>query len=331
MAGERSWIAVAVLGGAMVLVAVLAIAGVFGGGDDDSTTVVDDFGAAEAPEATSPTKSQPRVKRIEVGGTPDVISVGAGYVWVGDTQAGTMKRIHPESERPIAVEPAGFPTDISAGVSAAWLALPDRGAVQAVTVKGPADPIKVSQFPFQIAAGEGGAWAMSQNSVERITASGPDGDLDGPPIKLGGDGSGIDAEYGHVWAIRDNRDVVRLNPEGDLSFEQTAEVRGAFGITSGESAVWVLGANGRLTRLDPISGEPAGDPVQTGRGTDVAAGLGYVWVTSDNGTVLRFDPETGAEVGVPIKVGRDPIAVAAGEGAAWIAASGDGSVYKITP
>jgi DNA-binding beta-propeller fold protein YncE len=104
-----------------------------------------------------------------------------------------------------------------------------------------------------------------------------------------------------------------------------------FNVTTGESAAWALGADGVLTRLDPGTGRPAGDPVQTGRGTDVAAGLGYVWVTSDNGTVIRFDPKTGAEVGVPIKVGREPTAIAVGAGAAWVAASGDGAVFKITP
>jgi streptogramin lyase len=63
----------------------------------------------------------------------------------------------------------------------------------------------------------------------------------------------------------------------------------------------------------------------------VAAGLGYVWVASDDRTVIRFDPESGAEVGAPIRVGRDPTAIAIGEGAVWVAASGEGAIYRITP
>jgi hypothetical protein len=310
--GERGWIAAAVIGGALVLVAALAIAGVFDGGDSEPTA--DDFGApAAAPEPEAPPQ-QPVVKRIEVGGRPDTIAAGAGYVWVGDTLAGTLKRIHPQSERPVRVEAAGFPTDISAAQGAAWLALPDRGAVQRVTVDGPAEPIKVRGFPFQVAAGE----------------ASPPGSVDGPPMSLEGNGSAIAAGEGWVWVTRSNREVVRIRPPGGQP-EQVAEIRGAFNITAGESAAWVLGARGDLTRLDAETGEAAGDPVPTGRGLDVAAGLGYVWVTSENGTVLRFDPETGTETGIPIEVGREPTSIAVGEGAVWVASAGDGAVFKITP
>ena len=130
---------------------------------------------------------------------------------MGDSLAGTLKRIHPQSERPVRVEAAGFPTDVSAGEGAAWLALPDRGAVQRVTVEGPGEPIKVRGFPFQVAAGEGAVWAMSQKSVERVDAS-PPGNLDGPPMSLGGNGSAIAAGEGWVWVARANREVVRIRP-----------------------------------------------------------------------------------------------------------------------
>jgi hypothetical protein len=331
MSGDRGLIAIAALAGAVLIGAVLAIAGVFGG-DDDPAPAADDFGAAEAvepPEASAPTASQPRVKRIEVGGTPDVISAGAGYVWVGDSLAGSLQRIQPESLRPVAVEAAGFPTDISAGEGGAWLALPDRGAVQRVTVEGPGEPAKVRGFPFQIAAGEGSVWAMSQKTVEEVDPG--SGQATGSPIALEGSGASIAAGEGSVWVARGNRDVARVDPESGELQDDPAEVAKVFSVTTGESAAWALGADGVLTRLDPGTGRRAGEPVQTGRGTDVAAGLGYVWVTSDNGTVLRFDPKSGAEVGVPIDVGREPTALAIGEGAVWVAASGDGAVYKITP
>ena len=327
---ERAWIVAAGVAAVLVVVAALAIAGVFE--KNDPEPAADDFGSettTEAPQAAAPT--QPTVKKIPVGGSPDTISVGAGYVWVADSLAGTLQRIHPQSDRPVDVEAAGFPTDVSADRNAAWLALPDRGAVQAVTVRGPGNPVKVQGFPFQIAAGEGAAWAMSQKSVERVEASGSEGTVDGAPIALEGDGSAIAAGEGFVWMTRNNREVVRITAAGDSSAERTAEVRGAFSITVGESAVWVLAVGGQLTRLDPKSGEPAGDPVQTGRGTDVAAGLGYVWVTSENGTLIRIDPESGNEVGVPIRVGRQPQSVAVGESAVWVADAGGGAVYKVIP
>ena len=323
--GERAWIVAAVLGGAVVLVAALAIAGVFDGGD--SEPAADDFGASAAPEPTAP--RQPVVKRIDVGGRPDTIAAGAGYVWVADSLAGTLRRIHPQSERPVRVEAAGFPTDISAGEGGAWLALPDRGAVQRVTVEGPGEPIKVRGFPFQIAAGEGGVWAMSQKAVERVDPS--SGEANGSPTSLEGSGAAIAAGEGWVWVVRRNREVVRINPEDGELQDEPAAVPRAFSVTVGESAAWALGTDGNLTRLDPKTGEAAGDPVPTGQPLDVAAGLGYVWVASANGTVLRIDPKSGTEVGAPIEAGKEAQAIAIGEGAVWVASPASGAVFKITP
>jgi hypothetical protein len=143
--GDRGWTAVAAAGAVLVIGAALAIAGVFGGGDEEPAPAAEDFGAATETQATVPAAApaQPRVKRIGVGGSPDVIAAGAGYVWVGDSLAGTLKRLQPQSLRPVEVQAAGFPTDVSAGEGGAWLALPDRGAVQRVTVQGAAEPAKL--------------------------------------------------------------------------------------------------------------------------------------------------------------------------------------------
>lgn len=323
---ERGWVVVAVLGGVLVLVAILAIAGVFDGGD--SEPAADDFGAVTVPsEPRAP--QQPSVKRIDVGGRPDTIAAGAGFVWVADSLAGSLKRINPRSDRPTPIESAGFPTDVSAGEGGAWLALPDRGAVQRVTMAGPGEPAKVRGFPFQIAAGEGGVWAMSQKAVERVDPS--SGEADGNPTALEGSGAAIAAGEGWVWVVRGNREVVRISPEdGELS-GGAAGVPKAFSVTVGESAAWALGTDGNLTRIDPSTGKSAGEPVPTGQPLDVAAGLGYVWVASANGTVLRIDPATGTEVGAPVEVGKEAQSIAIGEGAVWVASPADGAVFKITP
>ena len=48
MSGEHTWIAAAAVGGALVVVAVLAIAGVFGGDDPEPAT--EDFGGITTPQ-----------------------------------------------------------------------------------------------------------------------------------------------------------------------------------------------------------------------------------------------------------------------------------------
>lgn len=330
--GERIWIVAAAIGALVVLAAILAVAGVFSGSDDGGTTVDDEFGSITTPEP-GPPPPQPRVQRYEVGGRPDTISAGAGYVWASDSLDGTLQRINPASKRPIAVDVAGFPTDVSAGEGAAWLALADRGAVQRVTGdEGPGGPVDVAGFPFQIAAGEGSVWAMSQTSVERVD---PSTEVADAPVELGGEVSAIAAGEGGVWVVRSNDEVLKLDPASGES-SATVEVPGAFNVTVGESAVWALGAGdgggsgGTLTRIDP-DGAAAGDPIGVLRAVDVAAGLGFVWITDVRGKLTRYDPATGAPVGDPIPVGREPQSLSVGEGSVWVASAGDGAVFRITP
>lgn len=314
-----------------IVAAILAVAGVFSG-DDDPPAVDSDFGSIAVPEP-GPPPPQPKVQRFEVSGRPDTISAGAGYVWATDSLDGTLQRINPGSKRPIAVDVAGFPTDVSAAEGAAWLALADRGAVQRVSgTEGAGNPIKVNDFPFQIAAGEGAVWAMSQTSVERID---PGTSSPGESVELDRDLAAIAAGEGGIWVVRGNNEVLKLDPSsGERS--ATIKVPGAFNVTVGESAVWALGAGGgdgsggTLTRIDP-SGGAGGDPIPVVQAVDVAAGLGFVWIVDTAGKLTRFDPATGATVGKPVPVGREPLSVSVGEGSAWVAAAGDGVVYRVTP
>jgi streptogramin lyase len=324
------WIALAALGGAVLVVAILAIAGVFSHSDDDDGPAGENFGTPPATAiATPPAPAPPRAKRIPVGGRPDSIGAGAGFVWVTDSFAGTLKRINPRSGRPFGIPVAGFPTDVSAGEGAAWLALPDQGSVQRVSLGQAGQPQQTKGFPFQVAAGEGAVWAMSQKSVERLDPS--NGRPGGSPTPLRGTSASIAAGAGWVWVARSNREVVRISPDdGELS-DTAASVPGAFSVTVGESAVWALGAGGTLARVDPETGEAAGTPVQVPQALDVAAGLGAVWVSAGDGTVRRFDPSTGAAIGQPISVGRQPQSISVGEGGVWVACAGDGAVYRIRP
>jgi streptogramin lyase len=130
---------------------------------------------------------------------------------------------------------------------------------------------------------------------------------------------------------RDNREVVRIDPESGALEGEPAQVPGAFNVAVGESAAWALGAKGSLTRLDPENGQPAGEPLPVVGALDVAAGLGHVWVAGGDGTVTRYDPGSGARVGEAIRVGPSAQALTIGEGSVWVADARDRAVYRITP
>jgi streptogramin lyase len=103
--------ALAVLGAAVLIVAILAIAGVFSSDDEGDVPPTENFGeiTTAATTTTPAPTAQPMVKRIPVGGRPDAISAGAGLVWVTDSFAGTLKKINPPTTRRTASRPPAFP------------------------------------------------------------------------------------------------------------------------------------------------------------------------------------------------------------------------------
>jgi YVTN family beta-propeller protein len=110
------------------------------------------------------------------------------------------------------------------------------------------------------------------------------------------------------------------------------------GVAQADGAVWVAeGPAGALARVDPqfetvvktipglagavrVSGSPSGS---------VTVGDGKVWVAYGSSTVAGINPTTNA-VAASGFAGRDPVAIAYGEGAVWIANQGDNSVSKFS-
>ena len=333
MSDRRRWAAIAAAAVVLLAAGIIAIAATSDGGDDTETPkpgTAPETGTIEAGESP-PSPSPPRVRRIPVGGNPDSIAAGGEFVWVADSLRGTVRRIHPEGDRPIPVEAAGFPTDVAADESGAWLALPDRGAVQRLSPDAPpGPPVQTRGFPFRLALGESGLWAMSQKAVERLDPA--TGDAGGDPIMLAGGGAAaIAAGEGWVWVVRARGDVLQIDPDsGRPRPEPGASLPGVFEVATGEGAAWALETRGTLDRIDPGSGDARSSPARLRGGRDVAAGLGYVWVASREG-VIRFDPIRLKAVGKPIPVGRRPHAIAVGGGSVWVASAGDGAVYRIDP
>jgi streptogramin lyase len=199
-----------------------------------------------------------------------------------------VKRLNPASDRPIPVEPAGFPTDVAADDEAAWLALPDRGAIQRMTGDGGAErPIELDDFPFGIAVGEGGIWTLSERMIERVDPA--SGESDGPATKVPG-ASAIAAGESAVWVLR-RGSIVRLDPGTGEVDGEPIPAPGAVDVAAGLGYVWVASGDGTLTRLDSGTGAQVGEPVSLdARPRAIAAGEGAVWIAATDGDVHRVDP-----------------------------------------
>jgi hypothetical protein len=102
------------------------------------------------------------------------------------------------------------------------------------------------------------------------------------------------------------------------------------GIAAGEEGVWVAvygrDAGDRLVRIDPVTNRVAASIPLHGDPYELVVGEGSVWVTgnsAESGDVLhRIDPDTNRVVATWAFPRDSTTAIAAGEGAAWVARSG---------
>ena len=336
----RKWIRVAagMLGVMGAVVAILALAGVFTGGDDD-----DDEPPAGAPATREPPEDgaaaasggrrQPRVATLRVGGRPTAVAAGQGEVWVADSFSRRATVLESEARQAEAkrFSLAGPASDVTVGESGAWYALPEQQAVEGREVgdpEAPGETIGVEGFPAAVAAADSTVYALSERSVELI---GPEGGEVADRFDVEGFASSLAVGDGFVWVVKDNREVVRVDPalggiEGD-----PVEVPEAFGVATGEGAVWVVSASGEVTRIDPGSLGTATPRARIRGALDVAAGLGSVWVTSSNRMLTRLDPDTLEPAGQPIPVGDEAASVSVGAEAVWVANGGDGTLTRVQP
>jgi hypothetical protein len=336
---KRIRVAAGALGVVGAVVAILALAGVFAGGDDEDD---EPPGAAapspqEAPEdgaaAERGGRRQPGVATIRVGGRPTAVAAGQDGVWVADSFSRRATVLESEARQ---AEPKGFSlagpaSDVTVGESGAWYALPEQQAVERRELGHPQSPgetIGLEGFPAAVAAADGSVYALSERSVELID---PDSREVADRFDVEGFASSLAVGDGFVWVVKDNREVVRVDPalggiEGD-----PVEVPEAFGVATGEGAVWVVSASGEVTRIDPGSLQTATPRAPIRGAIDVAAGLGFVWVTSSDRTLTRLAPDTLEPTGKPIPVGDEAASVSVGAEAVWVANGGDGTLTRVQP
>ena len=102
-------------------------------------------------------------------------------------------------------------------------------------------------------------------------------------------------------------------------------------ITVAEGTVWVANTDaGTVTRIDARTGEIVGQPIPVGgQPVSVAAGDGATWVADRAGAVTRIDAESNGSAGEPIPVEGSPVSLAVGDGAVWVANPYNSTVARI--
>ncbi len=301
-------------------------------------------------EAPATSTAPPRTESVPVGGTPVAVAVGEGAVWVADNTRASVARIDPVTDEVTSRSRVGDgPLALAAGEGAVWAASGDGSISRIEPETGEARTVARVEDPRGIAAGAGSVWVTS-GAAGTVTRLDPvDGRPLDDPIAVGEAPADVVVSPEAVWVANTaDGTVSRIDPE---SGEATPIAVGArvFALAYGEGAVWAARTDDRLNRSIEVvriaaeSGELEEDPVRIDAAIPVrlSAGEGALWATEAGGVrppggqrpaaVVRIDPSALKTAGEPVRVDKSPAGIATGEGAAWVASAGDGTVTKIEP
>jgi streptogramin lyase len=316
----------AIVTGAILLVG--SIAGIVIAVGDGSKPVV----VGPNSVAVVNTKTGRVVADIPIGGRPVAIAVGAGGVWVANADDQTIVRIDPKTKKVVKTI-GGLGTDVSdiaVGFGAVWVAGGNDGTLTRIDpkVNAPGAPIDlgaggelVRQPVFLVATGAGNVWVTRGNNVLRIDP----GESEVTKTIAAGRPQGLGVGAGSVWVTQLNEHLLRVDARsGKLTADRDLSSQLFFPLVQ-DGSVWLVVYANKTTqvlRLDPSTLVQQGTaiPFTVERFPfDLASGAGALWtVTPADGAVWRIDPKTDRAEEVVV-LGHHPIALAAGDGAVWVA------------
>jgi YVTN family beta-propeller protein len=273
------------------------------------------------------------VADVPIGGRPVAIAVGAGAVWVGNGDDGTVSRIDPKTYEVVKTIGLGVDvSDIAVGHGSVWVAGGNAGTLTRIDprLNGVQDTIDfeepnqvVAEPVFQVATDESSVWATVSNRLVKIDPR-TDGETDTLPIGAGP--VGLAAGAGNAWISTLDERLLRIDA-GSVTVTATLDLpaQGMFPLAS-RGRLWLLVAPppferpSQVWRIDPAT------MVQIGTATlpsaylwQLAAGEGGVWSSTFDagGGLLRIDSTT-LRVARVVPVRPFVSAIAAGYGFVWI-------------
>ena len=244
------------------------------------------------------------VAAVKTPGTEDYshVAVGLGAVWVS-SDGGRLYRIDPNSNRVVATILVGGPiVGVATGGGYVWVTRPTEGIGELIRVDPATNrvtgaPIDAGPGPIAALYGFGALWITnsSPSSVVRVDPA------TGTVTTMGFTGR-VAAGYGSLWASSDDS-VVRVDPKTGRP-TATLRVPRAQAVAVGEGRVWVLASakSSSPTLFYPVKNTAA------------------LW---------EIDPMNNRIVGRPLRLGAlQPLALAVGGGAVWVADYDSGSVTR---
>jgi DNA-binding beta-propeller fold protein YncE/predicted Ser/Thr protein kinase len=316
----RRWIAGTFLfwflGGAFVLVGLVAVVASLSGGSDVAVS-----------------------SAIPVGQGPLRLATGEGYVWATSTPEGTLSRIDPDTRTVV-----GVPLHLGRGIAgvavgggSVWVSDPSHGDVLRIAVDSEhvLGRIHVGGRPGAIAFGGDRVWVADEAGAGITAINAAGGRIlergiapHSAPLRLA-------VGAGGLWVSSATTGSIRRIDLGEATPGPPIPVgRGPSGITVGHGYVWVANSRSEsVARVDPTITARLGEPIEVGgRPGGIDAGTDVVWVANaSEDSVIRIGLASGEVDGGPVSVGSEPGAVVVGEEAVWVANNGDGTITRIEP
>jgi streptogramin lyase len=272
--------------------------------------------------------------------SPRDVAAGFGSIWVSNGPSGSVTRIDPTTDKPIATIYTDAPSVLAVSADAIWVTSNQDVKVTRIdpvtnSVVGTVDP--GGSGPVGIAVLDGYVWVANH-----------DGDPTGSVAKIdpakmmvvdlihvgAASDSGpvwIAVGAGSLWVGVDNISaIVRLDPINDTVIATIPVLFVCGEIVANDNDVWVAGGCGPgVTRIDPATNSTMDVKNEFGVGPALALGEGSIWFGTSK-TLDRIDPSTRKVVG-QMKLPGPSFGAAAAFGYVWITDMDDGQLFKIKP
>lgn len=311
------------------LIALLALA-LFAacGGDDDggtteSTSATDDT-TAPSDDTAGPEPSGEVTQIPFPGNSAEALAVDDNGAWVVDPIEETVTRIDPQTAEVAEVLDVPGAVDVAAGEDGLWVMSESQGIVPIDSTTATVEPAApVASGADYIAAGEGSLWTVLsfEDAIVRVDPATLEA---GAPITVGAFPTYVVVGEGAAYISNlDDRTITRIDAADDSTTEISLGEADS-GLTRGGGPIAVgdgyVWAEGTDTELCRVS--LTGDDVECADiGADInaiAAGEGAVWLAAEEGQVLRVDPETLDVITTIETDGFSLHSIALGDGAVWI-------------
>jgi YVTN family beta-propeller protein len=174
-----------------------------------------------------------------VPGAPASIAAGRGDVWVAPT-AGPLAKLDPRTDRVVSqINPNAMPTGLAVGAGAVWMTDSEADNVIRVDPSGVVTPVPVGNEPSGIAVGDGGVW-VADTGDDAVVRVDPSTDAVTTTIPVGQAPTGVAVGAGSVWVTdSDDGTVERIDPKSERVLATIAVGGSPQAIVIADGRAWV--------------------------------------------------------------------------------------------